>query len=567
MRPKAKQYIPKSIFKKHHIANSSKAVQRARTPLKSPVSSRKRKRAQEAGKPLSPPSIQSRGQSAVKRRRTSPSRNRDDSSPHHMPTREATRAATREDLDPLTYWTETGRWQKKYFEQDSQSKEDFETGRLEGLRLIEKQQHCLPLQNMHGLGHLRKFLQGPRSLRRKQSQSTLQATSDQLPRDSSNSQYNTLTYKVKLERMGSYMREYSDTGSDNGGTRDKAAHAETYCRSLMETEQTVPQDSLFRDDRFKKICIKIEGRNEAIVLQDIGRLIVPSAENLAIYGATHLEHLHETVNEIWTRMIEYAGTLPKPDYAVGFKRSAFTDEQMNKLLPLVGEFESRLPTYFIATAWMYFPFMTCEVKSHSANLEVADRQNAQSMSIALRAVVALYRQVNREKELDRKLLTFSISHDHSSVRIYGHYPVVKDTDTTFWRKLIRRFDFTDLGGKDKWTAYKFVKNVYELHAPKLLKIICSGVDDLDLPASSNSNLSQPAVTASANNDCPASSSHSSLPQPIAQESRRASANPSLSGTDSQLSVNAIVVSQQVTPNTSFTRASGSASKRLKQSKG
>ena len=59
----------------------------------------------------------------------------------------------------------------------------------------------------------------------------------------------------------------------------------------------MPQDSLFRDDLFDKTCEKIQDRNEARVVQDITRLIIPSAETLAIFGAKHLEILIESVNE------------------------------------------------------------------------------------------------------------------------------------------------------------------------------------------------------------------------------------------------------------------------------
>jgi len=74
-------------------------------------------------------------------------------------------------------------------------------------------------------------------------------------------------------------------------------------RMLLEKEQTVPQDSLFRDDLFDKTCRKIQDKNEARVIQDIARLIVPSAETLATYGATHLQHLIESVNEGWNNSI------------------------------------------------------------------------------------------------------------------------------------------------------------------------------------------------------------------------------------------------------------------------
>lgn len=73
--------------------------------------------------------------------------------------------------------------------------------------------------------------------------------------------------------------------------------SKSLCQILLEREQTVPQVSLFRDDEFDKACQKMQDRNEARVVQDIARLIVPSAETLATYGATHLDHLIESVNE------------------------------------------------------------------------------------------------------------------------------------------------------------------------------------------------------------------------------------------------------------------------------
>ena len=42
-----------------------------------------------------------------------------------------------------------------------------------------------------------------------------------------------------------------------------------------------------------------------MIIRDIGMLIVPSAQTLATCGATHLEDLHETVNEGWNHMIPF----------------------------------------------------------------------------------------------------------------------------------------------------------------------------------------------------------------------------------------------------------------------
>jgi hypothetical protein len=132
----------------------------------------------------------------------------------------------------------------------------------------------------------------------------------------------------------------------------------------------------------------------------------------------------------------------------------------------------------MATWQMYFPFLTCEVKCGAAALDVADRQNAHSMTLAVRGIVELFRLVRREKELHREILAFSISHDDSSVRIYSHYPVINGKDTAYYRHPIHKFDFTALDGKEKWTAYKFTKNVYDIWMPMHFKRICSVIDNL-----------------------------------------------------------------------------------------
>jgi hypothetical protein len=82
------------------------------------------------------------------------------------------------------------------------------------------------------------------------------------------------------------------------------------------------------------------------------------------------------------------------------------------------------------------------------------------MTLAVRGIVELFRLVKRETKLHGEILAFSISHDHQTVRIYGHYPIIDRKKITFYRHPIRTFDFTELDGKEKWTAYKFVINIY-----------------------------------------------------------------------------------------------------------
>ncbi|GME37876.1 hypothetical protein BKCO1_4600077 [Neofusicoccum parvum] len=108
--------------------------------------------------------------------------------------------------------------------------------------------------------------------------------------------------------------------------------------------------------------------------------------------------------------------------------------------------------------------------------------------LVVRAVVELFREVNREKVLNRKILAFSVSHDHRAVRIYGHYSVINGKDTKYYRHLIHTFDFTAMDGKEKWTTYKFTKNVYYNWMPDHFKRICSAIDDI--PPDINLDISQ-----------------------------------------------------------------------------
>jgi hypothetical protein len=106
--------------------------------------------------------------------------------------------------------------------------------------------------------------------------------------------------------------------------------------------------------------------------------------------------------------------------------------------------------------------------------------------------------VKREQELYREILAFLISHDHRIVRIYGHYPIIKGDETTFYRHPIYTFDFIALDGREKWTAYKFTKNVYDMWMPTHLKRICSVIDELppniDFEVSQESELGESGLS-------------------------------------------------------------------------
>lgn len=309
------------------------------------------------------------------------------------------------------------------------------------------------------------------------SEPTSTTPSDQKPREEKSTSYNHPRYEIVLKTKGVFLSEHKE-----GVTRESTDRYQL----LLETDNDVPNDSLFRDDLFKATCEEIRNRNEAKVIQDVSRLIVPSAPHLAIRGSKKLEILTESVNEGWNNSIALTKPRPQPDYAVGFRREAFTEEQLSKIQPFVGDLTET--SFFMATWYMYFPFLSCEVKCGAAALDIADRQNAHSTTLAVRGVVELFRLVGREEEVNREILAFSISHDHRTVRIYGHYPVIEGSKTTFYRYPIHTFDFTALNGKDKWTAYKFTKNVYDLWMPDHFKRLCSIIDQL--PAGLSFELSQ-----------------------------------------------------------------------------
>ncbi|KAL8700427.1 MAG: hypothetical protein Q9201_005455 [Fulgogasparrea decipioides] len=393
---------------------------------------RKRKRSEEGA--LSRPRSLNQERPIRKRRRTSPAN----------PLAES---VIRTDLDgdtkvsnvnPIQRWVEEGSWRGEYFEENSNMSQSLTRKR------------STPSSSKH--------------------ESDITGVSI---REGKNPLVKSRRYESLLVSAGIYM------GQPEPHLRATQAD-KALCQELLNKEQPVPKDSLFADDLFEATCEDIANRNEARVIQDIGRLIVPAPEELFRRGAIQLKHLIEAVNESWIKSIPLVkGPPPQSDFAVGFKSSAFTSEQLRKLQPSIGDWQ--MTSRLVATDEMYFPFLTSEVKCGNEALNIADRQNAHGAAVAANAVVELYRLVSRQDELHRKILTFSVSHDHRAVRIYGHYVLVDEKDTSFYRHPIRNFDITDQEGKDKWTAYMFTLNVYNDFRQIHHERITSATDQLPDP--------------------------------------------------------------------------------------
>ncbi|KAL2126036.1 hypothetical protein VTI74DRAFT_1895 [Chaetomium olivicolor] len=181
-------------------------------------------------------------------------------------------------------------------------------------------------------------------------------------------------------------------------------------KEILSGEQPVPKDTLFDDGIFVDACRNLENKNESRIIQDISRFIVPSAESLALRNKNY-KRLVKSVNERWNS-IPLNSTRPPPDYSVGFRRDAFTEDQPAKLSPFIGDFIAGDQSLFMARYYIHFPFLTWEVKCGAAALDIVNRQNAYSMTLAVRGIVELFRTVKREDEVNRKMLAFSISYDH-----------------------------------------------------------------------------------------------------------------------------------------------------------
>ena len=309
------------------------------------------------------------------------------------------------------------------------------------------------------------------SLRRKRSEPSLTASatlSDQRGRYEKSVPYNHPSYETLLETLGGfYMNDHELGISDR---------SESLCRRLLEKKHAHPENTIFRDDQtFKEACRKLQGRNEAKIIQVMGQLLVPSAETLATLSNKCFNVLADSAGDGWNNSIPVTNPRPQPDYAAGFGRSAFSDDHFRKLQPALGDPLCR--SYFMATYYMLFPFLTCEVKGGTTGLDVADRQNAHSMKLAIRGIVELFKLAKRENELHRETLTYSISHDHRNVRIYGYYPVFNGPKFTTHRHLIHDFNIIALAGRERWTTYDFTVEAY-MESLNLLKKIRSVIDEL-----------------------------------------------------------------------------------------
>ena len=246
-------------------------------------------------------------------------------------------------------------------------------------------------------------------------------------------------------------------------------HGKELCKDLLNAAYEPPPYSLFEGELFWKTLESVRNENEARIVRDVQPNIIPSPEILSLRGLSKINYLKERIVTPWSNVVSFAGPQPCPDFTVGLSPSAFTSAEIDQLNRQPVDAPSRF------TGDLYFPFFTCEAKCGANGLDESDRQNARSAATAIDAILRLYRQGDKARQeseippganqLYREPLFFSISHDHTLVKIYSHYPVIKEDKTNNYRHLIKSYDLNEDDGKNRWTAYNFFRKLCDDFAP------------------------------------------------------------------------------------------------------
>lgn len=292
------------------------------------------------------------------------------------------------------------------------------------------------------------------------------------PKEHKSDPFRDPSWHFAFQRFGTFV---------HGHPRGLGRQDEDLCRELLERDQSLPKNTLFDDEVLGETCARIQHRNETMIFRDVTPLIAPSAEILASRGETHLSILCESTNEVWTYAQPIIRLQPQPSYAVGFKAQAFTEEQFSKVTEFFDDRCTAETSPIMGTSYMFFPCFSCEI----GPLAITQRQNVHNMTVGMHAVVELFRGVNREAELHRQILAFSISHNHRQVQIVAHYPVILGGITNYFQQILHSFDFADPGCSDRWAAYRFTRNIYDTWMPAHFDWICSAIDDLPLECMSD----------------------------------------------------------------------------------
>lgn len=291
-------------------------------------------------------------------------------------------------------------------------------------------------------------------------------TKSTVGRDKKNSTYADSRCVPIMESRGSFMRN-----SSQGPPPDEHRR----CMDFLTKEVTLPDDPFSEPQRLHQLLSLMATRSELGVCIDLHSRVVPSIELLALLHPGKFTDLVETHNLPWLEANIFYEKRPQPDRTIAYKSSVLNEVEHHRLSRASRE------TSFIARTGVMFPFFTCEVKCGKQALATANAANTNSMTVALRMIVDLHRLANNTDAVHRKYLGFSISHDHESIQMYGHYPEIDGDKTLYFRNPIKSYFWHSNPEQDFWTSYKFLWNVCDSFAPQHLKLIRAAIACLPEP--------------------------------------------------------------------------------------
>ncbi|KAI9780479.1 MAG: hypothetical protein M1816_002841 [Peltula sp. TS41687] len=268
----------------------------------------------------------------------------------------------------------------------------------------------------------------------------------------------TAAYQAHILRKGLDMDR--EKGEDFASEESKKI-----CAELLQIDISTIGPTAVPQDKIRSMIYNCQNRNEGLVNRDVTPLMIPSLRLLYYCGANNLEHVVDEVNAIWYQQCVLEGPRPQPDLAIGLFSSAFTEEEIEKLKRYTS-----VDNWTQVTTQMFFPFLMCEVKCGRESLDMADRQNMHSCSVAVRAILKIeqeadkYRPGKKMDSLNGQVLVFSISHDQQDARLHGHYVKMQGEKWSYYRYHIRKFDLNVYN--DLLAIYNFVQNILKSYLPR-----------------------------------------------------------------------------------------------------
>ncbi|KAI4156097.1 MAG: hypothetical protein LQ340_000527 [Diploschistes diacapsis] len=241
------------------------------------------------------------------------------------------------------------------------------------------------------------------------------------------------------------------------------------CNKLLEGTRSPVSYPCFPVEKLFDVLARLEDANEPRIQRDILPWVVPSVENLHFSGEPGLAFIREELSTDWTGCATMGATRPKPDYVAGLPEKAFSRDELDILKKYA------TPTRpFRFTNELCFPFLICEAKSGEVGLNRANRQNLHSAGIAVRALIELHWAAYEQDDPHvpyGQVLVFTISHNHNTVDIYGHFGMLAGDGAgklEIYRRQIALYSLSLNEGRDRNKSYNFVYNVYQQFVPQHL---------------------------------------------------------------------------------------------------